>query len=335
MNSTSQTGLSAEIRSGSACCFRSGVSVPPLVRVVNDAWRLVMDGEMTLAEWLPLALEAMEIRLADNRRTAMKATTEARHLFHNLITSGAVSLGDVTQSMVQDWLWAAWRDRSGLHRSTAQSTARNRQWVARLAFEAAASMGAPLDVSALVGERIARPTDFVSARPLTDEEAHLPRVFADAGQVASRRSLLVAFSYAGGSPSEIAGVRVSDVDTAAATVAFLGAAARYGPLDNWGVETVERYFRNNPPAAADDLLCVTSLIHPERAAHSVTVRLGHVLRDAGISGRPGVSARSIRLTTAHKVLQTDGIEAAARFLGSPSLDNTAKALNYDWRQGDV
>ena len=53
------------------------------------------------------------------------------------------------------------------------------------------------------------------------------------------------------------------------------------------------------------------------------------------NGVPGVSARSIRLTTAREVLRTDGIEAAARFLGSPSLDSTAAALNHDWGRRGV
>ena len=81
-------------------------------------------------------------------------------------------------------------------------------------------------------------------------------MFADAGHVASRRSLLVAFSFAGGSATEVAAVRSKDVDTASGTVTFSGATARDGLLDGWGVETVERYFRNNPPVGADDLLCV-------------------------------------------------------------------------------
>ena len=334
MNTTNQTGQTRQIRSGSICRRHSGVSIPPLVRVVTDAWSLVMDGEMTLTEWLPLVVEAVELRL-DNKRTAKKATTEINHIFRNLQSNGAVTLEDVTPSMVQDWIWAAWCDKSNRHRSTAQSTARNRRWMAQQALEAAASMGAPIDPVTLIGARIARPTDFVSARPLTDDEAHQVRVFADGGHVASRRSLLVAFSFAGGSATEVAAVTSKDVDTAAATVAFSGAAARDGVLDGWGVETVERYFRNNPPVGADDLLCVKPSTSPERAAQSVSVRLRNVLSDAGISERPGVSGRSIRLTTAHKILQADGIEAAARFLGSPSLDNTATALNYDWKQSDV
>ena len=83
------------------------------------------------------------------------------------------------------------------------------------------------------------------------------------------------------------------------------------------------------------MVCVSARTSSSRAAHAVTVRLGQVLRDAGIAGRPGVTARSIRLTTANRILQTDGIEAAARFLGSPSLDSTADALGYQWGSGGL
>ena len=141
----------------------------------------------------------------------------------------------------------------------------------------------------------------------------------------------MAFSYAGGIASEVAAVRMCDIDLDAATVSFRGAAERIGPLDQWGAETVWRFVRNTASVAYDDLLCVTAGTDPTRAAHSVTVRLGQVLRDAGIAGRPGVTARSIRLTTANRILQAQGIEAAARFLGSPSLDSTAAALGYRWR----
>ena len=206
MNTIIQTEQSRQVRDGFTFCVHSGVSVPPLVRVVSDAWSLVMDSEMTLTEWLPLIEEALELRL-DNRGTASKAITELNHLFCNLHANGAVTLEDVTPSMVQDWIWAAWRNGSGPHRPPAQSTSKNRQWMARRALEAAASMGAPIDVATLLGEPVARPTDYISARALTDNEAHLVRVFADAGHVASRRSLMVAFSFAGGTATEVAAVR--------------------------------------------------------------------------------------------------------------------------------
>ena len=284
--------------------------------------------------WLPAVVEAVRARYADNPRTADKVAAETQRLFRYLAAVGILDWPDAIPEPVQEWLWAARRDRSGRHQRTAPSTARNRQWAALAAFEEAAKLGAPIDPAALIGARIARPSPAVSARPLTDGEDDQVRAYGDAGLVASRRSVMLAISYAGGTASEVAAVRMGDVDLDAAAVAFSGVAARVGPLDEWGAETVLRFVRNNPPIPVDGLLCVTAATSPSRAAHAVAVRLGQVLRDAGLSGRPGVTARSIRLTTASRVLQAEGIEAAARFLGSPSLDSTADALGYRWGQDD-
>ena len=79
------------------------------------------------------------------------------------------------------------------------------------------------------------------------------------------------------------------------------------------------------------MVAVTAGSIPARAAHSVTVRLGQILRDAGISDRVGVTARSFRLTTARRIFDGESIEAAARFLGAVSLDTVADALGHDWR----
>ena len=297
-------------------------------------WCLAVTGERALWLWGPLAVEAVRARYAQNARTAEKAAAETARLFRYLEARGAVVWSDVTAGLVLEWCWSARRGRSGRHRRTAQSTARNRQWTASAAFGEAARLGAPINPAALVGERIPRPDSVVSARPLTDAEADLVRVFADAGLVASRRSLLVAFAFAGGTATEIAAVRMQDVDADAATVVFTAGGSRVGSLDAWGVETVSRFLRNRPLVDGGEMLCVTAGSDVSRGAHSVTVRLGQVLDDAGLSGRPGVTARSIRLTSARRVLEADGIEAAARFLGSPSLDSTAAALRHDWRADD-
>ena len=60
------------------------------------------------------------------------------------------------------------------------------------------------------------------------------------------------------------------------------------------------------------------------------VEFGAFLRDAGLGRVPGVTAKSIRLGVAQQVLHSDGLEAAARFLGSRSLDGTAASLRYEW-----
>ena len=293
-----------------------------------------MTGETPLDLWLPGVVAVLRDRFAGNPGTTEKLVAETQRLFRYLMACGACTWSDVNSTLVTEWCWAARPDRSGRHRSTATSTARNRQWAALAAFEAASSSGAPIDPRTLIGDRIARPSDSESARPLTDGEHRLVQVHADAGRVASRRSVMVALSRAGGTASEVATVRMGDIDLDAGAVEFCGAAARVGPVDSWGVETVLRFVRNNPPLPTDAVVCVTSSTSPHRAAHAVTARLGQVLRDAGIAGRPGVTARSIRLTVAHRVLHTDGIEAAARFLGLPSLDTAAQALGYAWRHSD-
>ena len=115
---------------------------------------------------------------------------------------------------------------------------------------------------------------------------------------------MVALSFAGGTATELAAVRLCDIYTAAAMVWFSGDAARWGPLDSWSAATLDRFLANNPPLRPDERLCVSDRLDAARAAHSVTVQLGQVLQVAGIAGRPGVTARSIRLTTARRILRT-------------------------------
>lgn len=306
--------------------------LPPRVRLWLLAWGLQMSSDRRpLVEWIPLVLEGLRIRYASNARTADKVVAETGRLLTYLQGRGVEQWSEVTPEMVSHWCWVARTDRLGQFRRTSHSTARNRQWIATAAFEVLCDLGVPIDTRAVVGERIPYLGGMARKRPLTGEEAGRVREFADFGLVGSRRSLLVAFSFAGGTAAEVAAVRMGDVNLEKATVAFRGTYPRWNPLDEWAVSRVARFVRNRPPIASDHPICVTARIKPERAAHSVTVRLRDVLRDAGLSGREGVSAQSIRLTTARQLLQTSGIEAAARFLGSPSLDDTARALGHQWR----
>lgn len=189
-----------------------------------------MTGETPLALWLPVVVAVLRDRFAGNPGTAEKLVAETQRLFRYLMACDARIWSDVNSALVTEWCWAARPDRSGVHRSTATSTARNRQWAALAAFEAAVSSGAPIDPRTLIGDRIARPSESESARPLTDDEHRLVLVHADAGRVASRRSMMVALSRAGGTASEVAAVRMGDIDLDAAAVEFCSAAARVGPL---------------------------------------------------------------------------------------------------------
>ena len=97
---------------------------------------------MPLELWVPLVTAALRTSFARNVRTAEKLVADTQRLFRYLTACGARSFADVTPALVLEWCWAAHRrGKSGPHKRTKQATARNRQWEALAAFEAAASLG--------------------------------------------------------------------------------------------------------------------------------------------------------------------------------------------------
>ena len=143
-----------------------------------------------------------------------------------------------------------------------------------------------------------------------------------------------ALATAGGTATDIAQVRAKDINLDEATVAFVGAAARTGPLDEWSVRALRRHLRHNAAIGPGVPVCIRTRTTLEREVESVSWHLRRVLRAAGLYELEGVSADSIRLHAARKVLDTDGVAAAARLLGWRSLDRTAETLGHHWRRVD-
>ena len=285
-----------------------------------------------LAESRRAVLEALARRWPGGSRTSGRMLQTASDLLEELAASGAQSWEDVTAPTVTRWLWRS-RTSSGSYRRATPSSARHRQSIARAVLEEAARLGASVDPNAAAGESIARPARK-AVRALTDAEASRVYKWADGAPRGSRQPLVAALAFAGGTATEIARVRTGDIDLDEAAVVFAGAAARVAGLDDWGVRTIRRYVRDNSPVAAGALLCVSVRTTPEREVESVSGHLRRLLRTAGLYGVEGVSADSIRLTAARRVLRNDGIVAAARFLGWASLDRAADALGHNWRHPD-
>ena len=304
-------------------------ALPPLVRAVLGAWALVMTGDQRIEAWVPVLLDALVARYGSKPATAQKVAAEAARLLKFLITRGAVTWRDVNAALVSEWCWAARPDRSGRYRRVSAGTAKVRRWAARALFEIAEMLGADVDAAALVGDPVGDVLPAFSSRPLTESEASLVREHADAGLWFSSRSVVVALAFAGGTASEIARVTAADLDLTAGNVRFGGKAARTNPLDDWSRDAITQHVQNRPGATDSQYqLCVGGPLTLERATHSVTVRLRQVVVDAGLSREPEITARSIRLTTALRVAQQQGIFAAAAFLGNTSLDRTAAALRW-------
>lgn len=327
------TGFKAtEARAGQPSLFIER-EVPVLVRAVFAGWKLVVSGEHSWAVWREPVADGLQARFP-NKRTRAKILGEKSRLIRFSEASGKPLVTDATAELLDDFYWGARPDRYGVVRLPSESTAKNRQWAVKAVFEILESLGAPVDARSLLSNRIPRRAIKPPTRLLTDEEVKQVHTFANQRLISSTRPLLIAFSFTGATATELAAMRVSDVDLEKATVRFRGEAARTNPLDGWAKRTVARFFKYNPNLEPDALLCVSGRTNEIRAAHSVTVRLREALIDAGIAGRDGVSARSIRLTAARRVLDEAGIEAATRFLGGTCLTAAADALGHDWRNSD-
>lgn len=263
-------------------------------------------------------------------RTGKKIASHVGWALNFLMGLGITAWSEITAEDTRDWYYADVRNPDGTYTSPEENTARNRQWMLTIAFETAAELGALIDPVELAGPKIQqRPGPDTAARPLDDDEDQRICAYANPGAVPSMRSAVVAVMRAGGSAPDTAAVRVADVDLDNATIGF--ADGRVCALDTWSANAIGEYLAANPSLEPTDKLCVNSNAAPERAAETVTAQIWKVIAAAGFGRCPGVSGRSLRLTAARRAFESAGIEAAARLLGSPSLDSTARAIGYSWQ----
>ena len=283
--------------------------------------------------WEQVALEELHGVYDPGSETGKKVTADVPFMFKFLEGLGLEEWGDVDQDSVEAWFRAA-VERDGELVEPSDNTARGRQWIARLVFTVVAELGAQIHPASVVGAKIQQAPPAATARPLNGDELARVCAFADAGVVPTMSTMSAAVSLASASGPEAAAIRAKHIDLDAGTIEFTGPAARTVPLEGWPAEIIGRYLAANRPGP-DDLLCVTSATVPARRARSVLNQLCRILRNAGFAGHPDISGRSLRLTAARAAFdRSNNIEAAARLLGSPSLDNTAAAIGWNWRQHD-
>ena len=176
----------------------------------------------------------------------------------------------------------------------------------------------------LVGEPISRGSAGESTRPATPEELQAIKAFAECGFEPGKRSAMIALRVSGGSARDVASVRCRDLDLDARTVTF---GSRLNDLDEWAYEQLRVVTADMEP---ESFICVSPNENAsnwlDKAAQSVTVRTRKVLAEAGLSELTPTSIEH----GAAAARFGDNISAAARFLGSKSLDRTARKLNFGW-----
>lgn len=254
--------------------------------------------------------------------------TKVSRLIGHLGECGLTQWHQVSADHTLAWCWSPVRTPTGSE-PPATNYARSRQAIARAVYREAAKLGARIDPDVAAGAVIPVDDPDIATRLLTDDE--LQRVRDRATAISRRRTarapIVVAALLSGGSLKDAAALRARDVDVDARTVRFRD--GRVCALDAWSAQTIAKYLAANP-TAANTRLCVTADTTDDSAVVSVTTRAWRILREADIATKSGASPRSIPLTAARRVLERDGIAAAARFLGSPSLDSTARVLGHSW-----
>ena len=274
-----------------------------------------------------LGLNALELQYSAAPGTAGKYVKEASRFFTQLEVSGVEFFDEIEPDHADAFFWSASTSRGRLSDVSA-TTASNRQSIIRSLLRELEHLGIT-PAADLLGPSIQR-GHAEPARLLTDREVQRIRNECTGGFLFTFAPWFVALSEAGGTAAEIAEVRGHDVDLDQGVVRFSGRNARHGPLSDWGVDTL-RLVIAQQPLVDDKRVCCSDDLGPERAAHSIAAGMHRILRDAGFARDRQVSARSIRHTFARRVLKESGIEAAALFLGSDSLDATARALVHEWR----
>ena len=274
-----------------------------------------------------LGLNALQLQYSGAPRTAAKYVKEASRFFKQLQASGVEFFDEIEPDHADAFFWSASSFRGRLSDVSA-TTASNRRSIIQSLLRELEHLGIT-PAADLLGPPIQR-NHSEPARILTDSEVQRIRNECTGGFLFTYAPWFEALSEAGATAAEIAEVRGADVDLDQGVIRFGGRNERYGPLSDWGIATL-RLVVAQQPLVDDKRVCCSDDLGSERAAHSIAAGMHRILRDAGFARDRQVSARSIRHTFAQRVLEESGIEAAALFLGSDSLDATARALAHEWR----
>ena len=307
--------------------------IPARIRSAFSAWDLIVAADWTIERWRRPILDEIEALHGHNLHTCQKLTTNTEALFSYAQSRGIHSLDDFNYDTVPDWVASSgWDKHRKDYYDPATTTQSNRRWAALVALTAARLLGAPVDPKALVRGAVIAHDAGRKTKLLTPDQMRKIQVHADPGALPSRRSVIAALLACGARPDECASVTAAAVDLAAGTVS-LGAdvSARVNALTGWPRKAIARRLAFSPPASAEERLCVRPTTTLEGAKRSIRAQLTQLMSQAGLRGIEGISGMSIRFTAARLVFEKRGIEAAAVFLGTGSLDTAAAAVGHEWR----
>lgn len=288
--------------------------------------KMANDKRKRLSDAFALAHALIESSYPAPTGTARKLHGLLIHFEKDLQAHGLEFLDEITADHVLQHMWSARKTKHGFS-EVSPRTAGNRQWAYRF-FQTVMAAEGFTDGFDLSGDTVSR-GEPESPRPLTLLELDSVVAMVNSTLISTGEDLLVAFSMSGATANEAGLVRACDVDLANEVVHFRGENPRSAVLTEWASQRIALFLSENH-REGEQRLAVADFVTAENVARTVNTRLMNVMRMTGFRSGSGVTAKSIRLGAATVVLESQGLEAAALFLGNNSLDATARMLRYEW-----
>ena len=288
-----------------------------------------------LVEAAALAVPDLLGEFEHDGRTGGRFTREIDLFVARAVLEGVDSVSGVTAELVAAFCGEAVQGRDGSWRTPAASTRRTRRaairWLFRwLRHEGICVADPTIDVK--VSE------DAVSGpRPLTDVEVAECRLMSDRTLSQTRLPACWALAEATLTTGEMSRLVVGDVDLVSGTLdtpgLSRGPVARTVPLTDWGAEALARRVEELVGGGGDASTPVVYRSGRSLNGGGATAgqAINRILTYAGLSDDPSATAKSVIAWRALKAFEQSGrIEAAARLIGSSSLDATARLIGLDW-----
>lgn len=288
-----------------------------------------------LVEAAALAVPDLLGEFEHDGRTGGRFTREIDLFVARAVLEGVDSVSGVTAELVAAFCGEAVQGRDGSWRTPAASTRRTRRaairWLFRwLRHEGICVADPTIDVK--VSE------DAVSGpRPLTDVEVAECRLMSDRTLSQTRLPACWALAEATLTTGEMSRLVVGDVDLVSGTLdtpgLSRGPVARTVPLTDWGAEALARRVEELVGGGGDESTPVVYRSGRSLNGGGATAgqAINRILTYAGLSNDPSATAKSVIAWRARKAFEQSGrIEAAARLIGSSSLDATARLIGLDW-----
>ena len=291
-----------------------------------------------LVEAAALAVPDLLGEFEHDGRTGGRFTREIDLFVARAVLEGVDSVSGVTAELVAAFCGEAVQGRDGSWRTPAASTRRTRRaairWLFRwLRHEGICVADPTIDVK--VSE------DAVSGpRPLTDVEVAECRLMSDRTLSQTRLPACWALAEATLTTGEMSRLVIGDVDLVSGTLdtpgLSRGPVARTVPLTDWGAEALARRVEELVGGGGDASTPVVYRSGRSLNGGGATAgqAINRILTYAGLSNDPSATAKSVIAWRARKAFEQSGrIEAAARLIGSSSLDATARLIGLDWTVG--